>query len=67
VLEQLNILEGYDLAALAPFSAERMHLLVEAKKLASRTGIASRAIPLSFSGRSSSLFPRAMRRCAAPR
>jgi gamma-glutamyltranspeptidase/glutathione hydrolase len=34
VLEQLNILEGYDLSALKPFSAERMHLLVEAKKLA---------------------------------
>src|SRR5438045_9031816 len=34
VLEQLNILEGYDLAALAPYSPERMHLLIEAKKLA---------------------------------
>lgn len=34
VLEQLNILEAYDLAALKPFSAERMHLLIEAKKLA---------------------------------
>lgn len=34
VLEQLNIIEGYDLRALAPDSAERMHLLVEAKKLA---------------------------------
>jgi gamma-glutamyltranspeptidase/glutathione hydrolase len=34
VLEQLNILEGYDLRSLPPFSAERMHLLVEAKKLA---------------------------------
>lgn len=34
VLEQLNIVEGYDLAALAPASAERMHLLIEAKKLA---------------------------------
>ncbi|MCC7487188.1 MAG: gamma-glutamyltransferase [Burkholderiales bacterium] len=34
VLEQLNILEGYDLARLEPFGAERMHLLVEAKKLA---------------------------------
>jgi gamma-glutamyltranspeptidase/glutathione hydrolase len=40
VLEQLNILEGYDLP-FAPFSAERMHLLVEAKKLAFRTGIAA--------------------------
>jgi gamma-glutamyltranspeptidase/glutathione hydrolase len=34
VLEQLNILEGYDLSKLAAFSAERIHLLVEAKKLA---------------------------------
>jgi len=34
VLEQLNILEGFDLAALAPYSPERMHLLIEAKKLA---------------------------------
>ena len=34
VLEQLNILEGYDLGKLAPFSPERMHLLIEAKKLA---------------------------------
>jgi gamma-glutamyltranspeptidase/glutathione hydrolase len=34
VLEQLNILEGYDLAKLAPYSPERMHLLMEAKKLA---------------------------------
>lgn len=34
VLEQLNILEGYDLATLSPLDAKRMHLLVEAKKLA---------------------------------
>jgi gamma-glutamyltranspeptidase/glutathione hydrolase len=34
LLEQLNILEGYDLRALGPFSAARMHLLIEAKKLA---------------------------------
>jgi gamma-glutamyltranspeptidase/glutathione hydrolase len=34
VLEQLNILEGFDIGKLAPFSAERMHLLIEAKKLA---------------------------------
>jgi gamma-glutamyltranspeptidase/glutathione hydrolase len=34
VLEQLNILEGFDLGSLAPTSAERMHLLIEAKKLA---------------------------------
>ncbi|RPI43012.1 MAG: gamma-glutamyltransferase [Betaproteobacteria bacterium] len=34
VLEQLNILEGFDLAKLAPFGAERIHLLAEAKKLA---------------------------------
>jgi len=34
VLEQLNILEGYDLGKLSPLGAERMHLLVEAKKLA---------------------------------
>ncbi|MDB5862416.1 MAG: gamma-glutamyltransferase, partial [Betaproteobacteria bacterium] len=34
LLEQLNILEGYDLAKYAPLSAERIHLMVEAKKLA---------------------------------
>lgn len=34
VLEQLNILEGFDLSKLAAFGAERIHLLVEAKKLA---------------------------------
>jgi gamma-glutamyltranspeptidase/glutathione hydrolase len=34
LLEQLNILEGYDLGALAPFSPERLHLTIEAKKLA---------------------------------
>ena len=34
LLEQLNILEGYDLRSLGPFSAARMHLLIEAKKLA---------------------------------
>ena len=34
LLEQLNIIEGFDLAKLAPFSAERIHLLLEAKKLA---------------------------------
>lgn len=34
VLEMLNLLEGYDLAALGPGNAEYLHLLVEAKKLA---------------------------------
>lgn len=34
MLEQLNILEGYDLAELPLFSADRVHLLAEAKKLA---------------------------------
>jgi gamma-glutamyltranspeptidase/glutathione hydrolase len=34
LLEQLNILEGYDLASLDPLSADRLHYLVEAKKLA---------------------------------
>jgi gamma-glutamyltranspeptidase/glutathione hydrolase len=34
LLEQLNILEGFDLSSLDPFGAERIHLLVEAKKLA---------------------------------
>ena len=34
LLEQLNILEGFDLGKLSPVSAERMHLLIEAKKLA---------------------------------
>ena len=34
VLEQLNILEGFDLARMTPFGAERIHLLAEAKKLA---------------------------------
>ncbi len=33
-LEMLNILEGFDLGALGPVSAERIHLEVEAKKLA---------------------------------
>ena len=35
-LEMLNILEGFDLAALPPTSAERIHLEVETKKLAFR-------------------------------
>ncbi|MGH8443926.1 MAG: gamma-glutamyltransferase [Solimonas sp.] len=34
VLQMLNILEGYDLAALAPGSAELLHLQIEAKRLA---------------------------------
>ncbi|MGH7192221.1 MAG: gamma-glutamyltransferase family protein, partial [Candidatus Saccharimonadales bacterium] len=34
VLEMLNLLEGYDLAALGPGSPEYLHLLIEAKKLA---------------------------------
>ncbi|MGQ0525185.1 MAG: gamma-glutamyltransferase [Betaproteobacteria bacterium] len=34
VLEQLNIIEGFDLGKLAPYSPERMHFLIEAKKLA---------------------------------
>jgi gamma-glutamyltranspeptidase/glutathione hydrolase len=34
LLEQLNILEGYDLAAHGHFSPASMHLLIEAKKLA---------------------------------
>jgi gamma-glutamyltranspeptidase / glutathione hydrolase len=34
VLEMLNILEGYDLAALGHNSAEYLHLLIEAKRLA---------------------------------
>jgi gamma-glutamyltranspeptidase / glutathione hydrolase len=35
-LEMLNILEGFDLSSLEPSSAERIHLEVEAKKLAFR-------------------------------
>ena len=35
-LEMLNILEGFNLAALDPMSADRIHLEVEAKKLAFR-------------------------------
>jgi gamma-glutamyltranspeptidase / glutathione hydrolase len=34
LLEQLNILEGLDLGALDPLGADRIHYLVEAKKLA---------------------------------
>ena len=34
VLQMLNILEGYDLSALAPGSAELLHLQIEAKRLA---------------------------------
>ncbi len=34
LLEQLNILEGYDLKTLAPLGTDRIHLFVEAKKLA---------------------------------
>ena len=34
LLEKLNILEGFDLGALDPLGADRIHLLVEAKKLA---------------------------------
>jgi gamma-glutamyltranspeptidase/glutathione hydrolase len=34
LLAQLNILEGFDLAALDPLGADRLHLLVETKKLA---------------------------------
>jgi gamma-glutamyltranspeptidase/glutathione hydrolase len=33
-LQMLNLLEGFDLAALGPASAEYLHLFVEAKKLA---------------------------------
>jgi gamma-glutamyltranspeptidase/glutathione hydrolase len=35
-LEMLNILEGFDMGALNPVSADRIHLEVEAKKLAFR-------------------------------
>ena len=35
-LEMLNILEGFDLGTLGPLSADRVHLEVEAKKLAYR-------------------------------
>src|SRR5215212_9306973 len=35
-LEMLNILEGFDLGALVPVGADRIHLEVEAKKLAFR-------------------------------
>jgi gamma-glutamyltranspeptidase/glutathione hydrolase len=34
LLEQLNIIEGFDLKSLDAFGAERLHLLIEAKKLA---------------------------------
>ena len=34
LLEQLNIIEGFDLEALGAQSGDRMHLLIEAKKLA---------------------------------
>ena len=35
-LLMLNILEGFDLASLAPFGAERLHLEIEAGRLAYR-------------------------------
>lgn len=35
-LEMLNILEGFDMSSLDPYGAERIHLEVEAKKLAFR-------------------------------
>jgi gamma-glutamyltranspeptidase/glutathione hydrolase len=34
VLEMLNILEGYDLASMGPASADYLHLLIEAKRIA---------------------------------
>lgn len=34
VLEELNILEGFDMAALDPLGPESIHLMVEAKKIA---------------------------------
>jgi gamma-glutamyltranspeptidase/glutathione hydrolase len=34
VLQQLNIIEGFDLARIGPSSPDRIHLFVEAKKLA---------------------------------
>ncbi|HVA46839.1 MAG TPA: gamma-glutamyltransferase [Pirellulales bacterium] len=34
VLEMLNLLEGYNLASMGPASADYLHLLIEAKKLA---------------------------------
>lgn len=34
VLEELNILEGFDMAALDPLGPERVHLMAEAKKIA---------------------------------
>jgi gamma-glutamyltranspeptidase/glutathione hydrolase len=34
LLSQLNLLEGFDLGSLAPLGADRIHLSVEAKKLA---------------------------------
>lgn len=34
LLQELNLVEGFDLAALAPDAAESVHLMVEAKKLA---------------------------------
>jgi gamma-glutamyltranspeptidase/glutathione hydrolase len=34
VLQQLNVLEGFDLAQFDPFSSDRIHMFVEANKLA---------------------------------
>lgn len=34
LLEELNLVEGFDLASLEPLSADEVHLLVEAKRLA---------------------------------
>ena len=67
VLEQLNIIEGFDIGSLGPLSAERIHLLVEAKKLASPIATDTPAIRRTCSWPLESSFRRNTPRAVAPK